>query len=507
MRVAAEEIHRVLGPRRTSIWLTTGSEEPSLAIAVGGPRSADGVPELVRFATRRPRTATAQDGGGGLDLAVPIHAPQSGLIGVVHVEGIARDVAGRSLVEELATEAGFALETANLYEQAIADREKSDAVLGRVGDAVVITDARGTIREWNAAAERVFGRPGAEAVGTTCAALLGLHVGERTLDCRVGCALLGTAGEHDAILGQEVWRRRDDGRKQPLLGSVSAVGDAEGNPFEIIHSFRDITKLKEADEAKTLFLATASHELRTPLTVIRGFAQLLAASRYANEEERDQALEAIERRAIQLNRIVERLLLSSRIEAGRADLLRGEVDLAPIVHEHVAGLVAVTGRAITVPPHGSLPVVLADPDAVATIMDHLLDNAIKYSPGGEPIDVSFDHDPTTVTIRVQDAGIGMDAEQAARCFEKFWQAESTDVRRFGGTGIGLFIVRSLTEAMDGRVSAHSEPGRGARFEVALPRADVPASTEEDETTSRGVGEPSVIREFMRQLGIPDRRQG
>jgi len=105
---------------------------------------------------------------------------------------------------------------------------------------------------------------------------------------------------------------------------------------------------------------------------------------------------------------------------------------------------------------------------------------------------------------VSDEGIGMDAEQAAQCFDKFWQAEQGDVRRFGGTGIGLYIVRSLVEAMGGRISVRSTVGAGTTFVVELLPGG-PSSLPDDDR--RGVGESTMIREFMRQIGVPERRPG
>ena len=134
------------------------------------------------------------------------------------------------------------------------------------------------------------------------------------------------------------------------------------------------------------------------------------------------------------------------------------------------------------------------------MVDHLLDNAIKYSPGGQPVEVEIHAAGDDVLLTVTDAGVGMDAEQAARCFDKFWQAESTDVRRFGGTGIGLYIVRSLVEAMHGDIAVSSALGAGTTFTVRLRRAFA-------EAPDRGATpdkEPSVIREFMRQIGVPMR---
>jgi signal transduction histidine kinase len=102
----------------------------------------------------------------------------------------------------------------------------------------------------------------------------------------------------------------------------------------------------------------------------------------------------------------------------------------------------------------------------------------------------------------------MDAQQVLRCFEKFWQGESTDVRRYGGTGIGLYIVRTMIDAMGGDVAVTSSPGTGSTFTFTVPRAGVVREDDQPppDETDPGVGEPSMIREFMRQIGVPSRRQ-
>jgi PAS domain S-box-containing protein len=305
-----------------------------------------------------------------------------------------------SFLAEVAGEAGVALGTSNLYEQALAMRDKSSAILARVADAIVVTDPRGVITDWNRAAHQMIGPPAAGAVGRGCGDVLGLRTGEKELDCSKGCALLAAGAE--SILGVEAWRCREDGRRQPLLASVSGVTDADGKVVQIVHSLRDITRLKEADETKTLFLATASHELKTPLTVIKGFAEVLLRSPAWEEEQRVEALEAISRRATDLTRIVNRLMLSSRIEAGRVDVEVADVALGPILEERTSAFSAATGREVRLELADPLPLVRADTDAVTTILDHLLDNAAKYSPDGGAVTVRAVTGTTLVRLSVAD---------------------------------------------------------------------------------------------------------
>ena len=402
------------------------------------------------------------------------------------------------------------LDTAAIERWKASDRvvrlhEKSDAILTGVAEAVMVTSPAGRIAQWNHAAEITFACPFERAQGWACEDVLALRVDTRELDCSSGCALLelhdaeGTATGGDI----EVWRLEATGVRQPLLATALPVVDRAGTVVEVVHSFRDITRLKEADEAKTLFLATASHELKTPLTVIRGFSQMLVLpDNQMSEEERGAALRAIDVRARQLTGIVDRLLLSSRIESGRVDLTVETVNGTPILVEQVRSLRAATSREVMLDIDDVLPELLVDPAAFTTVIDHLLDNAVKYSPAGGPIIVFATAVDDHVELTVSDEGVGMTEEQAVHCFDRFWQAEFTDHRRFGGTGIGLYIVRSLVEAMNGRVSVSSAPGEGSAFTVELVRADrVPAERSEAAIAKPGRGDRSIIREYIRQLGV------
>jgi PAS domain S-box-containing protein len=502
----AHAIQEAIRPRRTSFWIGLGNgAEPRLAGAAGAPPdeggSEPGLPALVR--------ECAQSGRSVWNpllrsLAMPLIGPRSGVLGVLLLEQTSESGEQHIFVETVAREAGLALEVASQYERAVAEKEKTEAILARVASGVVVTDPSGHVLQCNAAAEDILGAEADAVVGLPCPKAVGLHAGEHALDCSGGCPLLATEGT-DPRVGREVWRLHPDGRRQPLLASAQALRDADGNVCEVVHSYRDITRLKQADEAKTMFLATASHELKTPLTVIQGFAQTLLDDPRWTEGERRAALEAMKARAQELNKIVDRILLSSRIETGESRVVNRDVDVAPVIADRVGTLRSATQREISTDIR-RLPLVLGDPDALATVIDHLLDNAVKYSPSNQPIRLDVRAGEDTVEIEIADRGIGMDREQVAHCFDRFWQAESTDVRRFGGTGIGLYIVKSLVEAMDGRISVASTPGRGTTFTIALRRAGVqrrPAAEDGDDGDPLPA-EPSVIREFMRQIGVPGR---
>ena len=366
---------------------------------------------------------------------------------------------------------------ANERRRATNGLERSDAILTGIGEAVVVTDAGGVIQQWNRAATATFGCDAPAARGRSCHAALGLDRDGVPVDCSLGCALLGEATD----VPVPVWRWSATGVRQPLLASVLPVVDHRGHVVEVVHSYRDIARLRQAEEAKSLFLATASHELKTPLTVIRGFAQMLSLpEEVLGGDERQAALRAIQTRADELAAIVDRLLLSSRIEAGRVDLEPSAGAAEPILRARANAFERATGREIGLDLADALPDVWIDHTALVTVVDHLLDNALKYSPSGGAVVVSAvpSADGARVEVAVTDRGIGMSTEQATRCFDRFWQAEVADVRRFGGTGIGLYIVRALLDGMGASISVASTHGRGSTFRMSLRRADNPETLED-----------------------------
>ena len=181
------------------------------------------------------------------------------------------------------------------------------------------------------------------------------------------------------------------------------------------------------------------------------------------------------------------------------------VDVRAVLAERVESVQSATGRAFLLEMPAQLPAAQADWGAVKTVADHLLANAVTYSPAERPIVVSARGDRRWVRFSVADFGIGMTGEEVARCFEQFWQSSMGAPYRRGGTGIGLSTVRSLVEAMGGRVDVRSAAGRGSTFTVSLPRFGRVSPRASHVVPTPGVGEPSIVREFMRHIGVPTRR--
>jgi len=179
------------------------------------------------------------------------------------------------------------------------------------------------------------------------------------------------------------------------------------------------------------------------------------------------------------------------------------IDVRDLLVERSRSFETATGRAFVLQVPLTLAPAFGEAGAVRGIVDHLVSNALKFSDQDRPVVISAAADKRWVRVSITDYGIGMAPEDAARCFEQFWRAKLPEGGRREGTGIGLYIVRSLVDAMGGDVSLKTAPGKGTTFTFALPRSA--RAVERRGADSRGLGEDSSIREFMRQIGVPSRR--
>ena len=236
------------------------------------------------------------------------------------------------------------------------------------------------------------------------------------------------------------------------------------------------TRAEASDRAKSEFLANMSHELRTPLTAILGYTELLDAGA-DSPAERAAHCATVRRNGEHLLRLINDVLDLSRVEADRVPLERIPVDLPALVREQGELMrVAAAGRPLAVAADlhpGAPAAILGDPTRLRQVLTNLTGNAVKFTAAGfVTLAVSAPGGGTdgggTVEFAVSDTGEGMTAEQLARVFRPFEQADAGTTRRFGGTGLGLSIARRLVDRMGGTLAVESTPGRGSTFRVRLP---------------------------------------
>ncbi|HET8684751.1 MAG TPA: ATP-binding protein [Micromonosporaceae bacterium] len=314
-----------------------------------------------------------------------------------------------------------------------------------VAEGLAILTESNEVRLWNMAAERATGLPAAAAIGRPVA----LPV---------------------PPLGQSLEHRLPDGRRLQV-----SCADLPGTKSRVV-TILDTTDVRRRERDRDLFIAVTSHELRTPVTVIKGYADTLTEHwESLDEAARRDAVRVLGQRAGDLARLVDRLLTAASAEGwavgGGSPV---PFDLVDAVREAVAGLPSELRRSVRVALPGSLPRAYGNRASVATVLAELATNAVKYSPREVDVSVTVGADLRTVFFEVADRGIGVRAEHVERAFERFWQGDVGDQRRYAGVGLGLFLVRRIVERQNGWVSLRPRAGGGTVAQVRLPRADGPA---------------------------------
>lgn len=219
---------------------------------------------------------------------------------------------------------------------------------------------------------------------------------------------------------------------------------------------------------KTDFVSVVSHELRTPLTSIIGSLDTVNRPELAPEANTARELIITARRqAGRLQRLIEDLLMVSRIDRGAIPVNRETLSLATMVEHVTTALKIPESVSVDIHPHDLA--VIADRDHLERILINLFENASKYAPGS-PIELVTRIRGDVAEIRIVDHGPGIPPDQREKVFERFTQVEASQTRSVGGTGLGLSIVRSLAEVMGGRADVDETPGGGATFIVDLPMA-------------------------------------
>jgi PAS domain S-box-containing protein len=383
-------------------------------------------------------------------LGVPLPGREGALRGVLSVYSLSprmwREDETQALAA-LAASASIALLNAELYEHVAVEREQSVAILANIADGLVAVDREGHVVLWNRAAEEITGVPAAEAIGRSPVQVL-----QRDLDPETA----GRSREVVIVNGdREVW----------LSLSGAVMRDPTGAVAGRIFAFRDISSEHVVEQMKSDFVSTVSVELRAPLTTIYGFAQtLLRDDLTFGDAERRTFLAFISSEAKRLTSIVDALLNVARLDTGELGLSLVPTDVGPLVTDVVAAAGTPENGNRLVAEVAAEPLeAQADPDKLRQVLDQLVANAVKYSPGGGVVNVSARRRQDVVEVRVTDEGIGIPAAERERIFAKFYKAGGGQ-----GTGLGLFIAQGLVREMGGRIWVDSEEGRGSTFAFELP---------------------------------------
>jgi two-component system phosphate regulon sensor histidine kinase PhoR len=265
--------------------------------------------------------------------------------------------------------------------------------------------------------------------------------------------------------------------ERPLLfrplaspGLALSVIVVEFEPARSIVVTRDITQTERVDAMRRDFVANVSHELRTPLTVVNGFLETLLDSPLPLDDVRRHHLQLMNDQAQRMNRLVEDLLMLSRLESQENVLADEDVDVPQLVEEVGAEARALSRGRHTISVECGAERVRGSRDELRSAFGNLVSNAIRYTPDGGRIALRWRAAADGVVFEVEDSGIGIAADHIPRLTERFYRVDKSRSRETGGTGLGLAIVKHVVVRHQGRLDVQSQIGVGSTFSVWLPRA-------------------------------------
>ena len=363
------------------------------------------------------------------------------------------------------------------------EKDKIEAILKSIADGLFTIDRQWRITSFNEAAEELTGYKAEEAIGKKCMEIF------KADECERNCPIKKSIESGRACLNVEMSIFDKNNEKRAIMASAAPLMGIENKPIGGVEVFKDISEikrlianlektnwellqmqeeLKKADRAKTEFLSTASHELRTPLTTLLGYSELLL-TRSLDEKTKEEFLTFIHEESIHLARLVNNLLDISRIEAkGEFEIERNHVQLLEIIQKNIHFFMHSTDthRFIT-KFENNIPPVWIDPEKISQVIKNLLDNAIKYSKGGDITCCVYKKDGC-IWVSIEDQGIGIPKEDLPYIFDKFYRGSRPDIVNMRGTGLGLSISKQIVEAHGGEIKVESKVGKGTKVVFNIP---------------------------------------
>jgi len=396
------------------------------------------------------------------------------VIGVISVESYRRGAYGareQAMLQSIADEAAVVIAGLHFSERLglqVHERvSELEAILANMADALLIVDGRGRLVRLNRAARELLSVEDTSIV-------LGQSL-EEQLDAwpaegRAVAEALQPIVEALKHTQEPQELEVEIGPRRTLSFKATPLHDTAGVLNGGVIVFRDITGQRDIERFKDDMFSMASHDLKTPATVIKAQAQLLkrrVRSGAADHEDVEEGLAMIADQADRLSKLLNLLLDLSRIEGGRLDLDLAPTDLRTMLTNMARAIQSTTDkhRIRVHAPHGVIG--HWDVRRIEEVVQNLISNAVKYSPGGGTIDVMLEADEETATVLVRDRGIGIASDDVSHVFERFFRGQ--DIRRLEGTGLGLYICQAIIAAHGGRVWATSPgPGQGSTFGFLLP---------------------------------------
>lgn len=351
---------------------------------------------------------------------------------------------------------------------AISEKNKFDEILSSIIDGIIALDFNKNIMFLNKASEELTGFRETEVLGRPIDQIIHLFSEQEEIPPRAYCQ--ESFNQTAKLVGK-------DGRQVKISLNTVQVGPAVQSNLNCILIIHDLSKEEELEQMKLDFVSMASHELKTPLTSIVGYLSVfLEENKGKIPAENLDLLNKAFVAAKQLQTLIQNLLNVNKIEKEQLSVSSQPIDYLPVLTKAVEDLRSQATQknivlSIAVPTE-PLPKVLADPIRISEVITNLVSNAINYTNPNGKIEVSMKVSPNEVTTTISDNGVGIPQEAIPHLFSKFFRVSNELQQANKGTGLGLYISKSIIEKLHGKIWVQSEIGKGSRFSFTLPAVTI-----------------------------------
>ncbi|MDO8507788.1 MAG: ATP-binding protein [bacterium] len=364
-----------------------------------------------------------------------------------------------------------------------ADKSKDEAIFSNIGDGIYAVNTMRELILFNPQAEKITGWKAKDTMGLPCKKIMNLKNEQSVSICEKDCPALAVWNTGENVVRDDMCYPGKGKTDIKLEGTYAPIKDMDGKVTGAICVFRDITKKKEVERMRSEFVSTASHELRTPITAMSGYIELALNDKVCKVDSKaSEYLNKAFQTASAMSELIKNLLVVTKIEDRKLEYTVTNFSLKDLSEEvidvfnkkatengvelkydsspHLKVKGTVVSRSLDV---------RADREQIREVLNNLVENAIKFTTEGS-VTISIEYDEDFAKVCVADTGVGISETGQKHLFEKFYQVDNSATRAVGGTGLGLYITRSIIEYFGGSIWVESEEGKGSSFFFTIPRA-------------------------------------
>lgn len=356
---------------------------------------------------------------------------------------------------------------------ALRHAKKNELILRSMEDGVCVVDLEGKIQFMNMAGKKILGREKQNLQGKDLAGILNASIGEKPIS-RLELPIMVGMRDRKIIYGDKDLNFTNLDKKRIAVDSIASPLIIDKNVEGGVLVFRDVTRAREVDRMKSEFVSVASHQLRTPLTSMRWHNEmLLAGDLGAIGEIQKSSLEKMHDSILRMATLVNSLLNVARIESGRIQVKPTPTDLSVVIKETLENFeqqIKYKDIKVSTVFDETLAKINVDPELIGEVYSNLISNAVKYSNNAGNLSIILKGQADDILTEVSNTGLGIPKGQHEKVFSKFFRAENVISEDTDGTGLGLYIVKSIIESSGGKIWFESEENQGATFWFTLPKS-------------------------------------